>query len=117
MQDQTAISQRRACYLVGLSRSVLSYRSAKQHSDARLQGRLRELAEDRKRFGYRRLHVLLRRVGIRGQSQEGISIVSRGGAGRHDEKVRKTGQTGGDVLGEPFGKGLELCIPRSCLER
>jgi len=63
MQDQTAISQRRACYLVGLSRSVLSYRSAKQRSDARLQGRLRELAEERKRFGYRRLHVLLRREG------------------------------------------------------
>lgn len=63
MQDQAAISQRRACCLVGLSRSVLSYRSAKQRSDARLQGRLRELAAERKRFGYRRLHVLLRREG------------------------------------------------------
>ena len=52
MQDQTAISQRRACCLVGLSRSVLSYRSKKQRSDARLQGRLRELAAERKRFGY-----------------------------------------------------------------
>ena len=64
MQDQTAISQRRACCLVGLSRSVLSYRSKKQRSDARLQGRLRELAAERKRFGYRRLHVLLRREGV-----------------------------------------------------
>ena len=63
MQDETAISQRRACRLVGLSRSVLSYRSPKQHSDAVLQGRLRELAAERKRFGYRRLHVLLRREG------------------------------------------------------
>ena len=63
MQDQTAISQRRACRLVGLSRSVLSYRSEKQRSDARLKSRLRELAAERKRFGYRRLHVLLRREG------------------------------------------------------
>lgn len=63
MQDETAISQRRACRLVGLSRSVLSYRSLKQHSDAVLQGRLRELAAERKRFGYRRLYVLLRREG------------------------------------------------------
>ena len=63
MQDQTAISQRRACRLVGLSRSVLSYRSEKQRSDARLKGRLRELAAERKRFGYRRLHVLLSREG------------------------------------------------------
>lgn len=63
MQDETTISQRRACCLVGLSRSVLSHRSAKQRSDAQLQGRLRELAVERKRFGYRRLHVLLRREG------------------------------------------------------
>ena len=63
MQDQTAISQRRACGLVGLSRSVLSYRSEKRRSDAQLQGRLRDLAAERKRFGYRRCHVLLRREG------------------------------------------------------
>jgi len=63
MQDETAISQRRACHLVGLSRSVLSYRSSKQQGDAVLQCRLRELAAERKRFGYRRLQVLLRREG------------------------------------------------------
>ena len=63
MQDETAISQPRACCLVGLSRSVMSSRSEKRQGDARLQGRLRELAAERKRFGYRRLHVLLRREG------------------------------------------------------
>jgi hypothetical protein len=51
MQEQTAISQRRACGLVGLSRSVLSYRSKKRRCDAQLQGRLRDLAAERKRFG------------------------------------------------------------------
>jgi putative transposase len=61
MQEKTAISQRRACSLVGLSRSVLSYRSEKQTNDTLLQIRLRELALERKRFGYRRLHVLLQR--------------------------------------------------------
>ena len=63
MQAKTGISQRRACSLVGLSRSVLSYRSEKRESDGALQDRLRELAAERKRFGYRRLHVLLRREG------------------------------------------------------
>lgn len=63
MQEKTAISQRRACSLVGLSRSVLSYRSEKQTNDTLLQHRLRELALERKRFGYRRLHVLLQREG------------------------------------------------------
>lgn len=51
MQDQSAISQWWACYLVGLSRPVMNYRSAKQRSDARVQGSLRELAAERKRFG------------------------------------------------------------------
>jgi transposase InsO family protein len=63
MQEKTAISQRRACCQMGLSRLMLSYRSEKRNSDAQLQGRLRELAAERKRFGYRRLHVLLRREG------------------------------------------------------
>ena len=63
MQEVTAISQRRACRLVGLSRSVLSYRSHQQLADLRLQDRMRELAAERKRFGYRRLHVMLRREG------------------------------------------------------
>jgi hypothetical protein len=39
----------------GVSRSVMSYRSAKRQGDAQLQGRLGELAAERKRFGYRRL--------------------------------------------------------------
>jgi putative transposase len=63
MQDTTAISQRRGCTLVGLSRSVLSYRPEKRYGDDRLRGRLVELAAERKRFGYRRLQVLLRREG------------------------------------------------------
>lgn len=63
MQAGTGISQRGACSLVGLSRWVLSYRSEKRESDGALQDRLRELAAERKRFGYRRLHVLLRREG------------------------------------------------------
>lgn len=63
MQAETPISQRRACCLVGLSRSVCTYRSQRQQADGLLTRRLVELAGERKRFGYRRLHVLLRREG------------------------------------------------------
>ena len=38
-----------------------SYES--QRSDEELRGRLRQLAREKPRFGYRRLHVLLRREG------------------------------------------------------
>ncbi len=56
------LSIRRACGLVGLGRSTQQYRPHRA-DDSALRGRLRELAEQRRRFGAPRLHVLLRREG------------------------------------------------------
>jgi putative transposase len=56
------ISQRRACRLIGISESSCRYVSVRQ--DGPFVERLRELAQERSRFGYKRLHVLLRREGI-----------------------------------------------------
>jgi putative transposase len=56
-------SERRACGLVGLARSVAQYRS-RRRDDAELRARLRELAGEHRRFGYLRLHALLRREGL-----------------------------------------------------
>src|SRR5262245_524914 len=56
------VSQRRACALVGVARSTCQYRSQRDPAPA-LRERLRALAEQRRRFGYRRLTVLLRREG------------------------------------------------------
>ena len=57
-----AISERRSCGLLGQGRSTYRYQS---YADVQveLRQRLRELAASRIRFGYRRLHVLLRREG------------------------------------------------------
>ena len=63
MRAKVHLSERRACGLLGLSRSVLRY--ASQRKDDGLQRRLVELAGERRRFGYRRLHVLLEREGYR----------------------------------------------------
>ncbi|MEO7113333.1 MAG: IS3 family transposase [Polyangiaceae bacterium] len=56
------ISERRACSLVGLGRSTSQYRARRKSSDTS-RARLRELASERPRYGYRRLHLLLRREG------------------------------------------------------
>jgi len=64
MQEQTPISQRRACFLVGLSRASFHYRSTVAASDSALCERITELAHERRRFGYRRVHQLLRREGV-----------------------------------------------------
>ena len=55
-------SQRHACDLVGLDPK--SYRYASRRSDdMAIRARLKDLANERCRFGYRRLHLLLRREG------------------------------------------------------
>lgn len=58
------LSERRACRLAGVARSTCQYRGHRDPS-APLRERLRALAEERRRFGYRRLTVLLRRDGLR----------------------------------------------------
>ncbi len=63
-QEHLRFSQRRACRLVGAARSSVRYRSRRGNDDTTLRTRLRELAAQRPRFGYRRLHILLRREGI-----------------------------------------------------
>lgn len=62
VRAKTQISERRICRLLGLSRSVLHYTSQRQ--DDGLQQRLVELAGERRRFGYRRLHILVEREGF-----------------------------------------------------
>jgi putative transposase len=56
------MSERRACRTAGIDRPLVRYRSRKA-DDGALRERLKALAHVRRRFGYRRLHVLLRREG------------------------------------------------------
>ncbi len=55
-------SQRRACALAGIDPRVYR-RQPKRPEDKDLRQRLRELSAERRRFGYRRLHILLKREG------------------------------------------------------
>ena len=62
MQVEVELSQRRACGLMELYRATCRYRKCR-NEDQPLRVRLRELAEARRRFGYRRLQILLEREG------------------------------------------------------
>jgi putative transposase len=64
MQVEVRVSQRRACGLIEVHRASCRYRR-RRSEDPGLPTRLRELAEIRRRFGYRRLQVLLLREGWR----------------------------------------------------
>ena len=83
------VSERRACSTLGADRTSIRYRSIRP-DDAAVRARLRELAAIRRRFGYRRLHVLLRREGIimnhkklrRLYREERLQVRRRGGRKR-----------------------------------
>lgn len=77
------------CEVIGGDRSSVRYRS-RRPGDEPIRLRLRELAHERRRFGYRRLHVLLRREGTlmdhkklrRLYAEEPLQVRRRGGRKR-----------------------------------
>jgi putative transposase len=83
------MSERRACSVVGCDRMTVRYRS-RRPDDPRLRERLRALARERRRFGYRRLLILLRREGFvvnhkrlhRIYREERLMVRKRGGRKR-----------------------------------
>jgi putative transposase len=56
------MSERRACRGIGTDRTSVRYQAIRP-DDEELRERLKALAQERRRFGYRRLHILLRREG------------------------------------------------------
>ena len=85
------VSERRACRVVGAERSSCRYRYRRRRGDdAQLRAKLVALAHERRRFGYRRLFVLLRRDGetssrnrvYRLYRHEGLSVRRRKGRRR-----------------------------------
>jgi len=83
LRKEWELSERRACGLVEVSRMTLRY--ASRRDDTALRVRLRELAARRRRWGYRKLQVLLRREGVvvnhkrveRVYREEGLSVRKR----------------------------------------
>ena len=84
--DVHEMSERRARSVIGADRTSVRYRN-RRPDDAGLRERMRALAGERRRFGYRRLHVLLRREGLvmnrkktqRLYREEGLSVRKRRG--------------------------------------
>jgi putative transposase len=88
VQERFAVSQRRAGGLVGIHRSTIRYR-ARGRDDSTLQRRLAELARERRRFGYRRLHVLLRREGHRVNHKRVLRLYRLAGLGLRRQKRKR----------------------------
>ncbi len=54
------MSERRACKAIGCCRMTVRYQTTRP-DDGVLRARMKVIAHERRRFGYRRIHVMLRR--------------------------------------------------------
>ena len=62
MKAAWKVSVRKACAVLRIDRSLYTYKS-RRGDQAGLKKRIKEITEVRVRYGYRRVHVLLRREG------------------------------------------------------
>jgi putative transposase len=123
VQERHGLSERHACRLVGIGRSTLRYCPRGSSDEEALRQRLRTLAAERPRFGYRRLHVLLRREGVtvnhkrieRLYREEGLAVrrrtrkrVARDGRGRAALPGRPNQQWGIDFVSDTLAWGRRI---------
>ena len=72
-----AVSERRGCAVTGTARSTFQYKSARPSQEA-LRQKIRDLALSRVRYGYKRIHVLLKRQGVHVNKEARLSPVLPG---------------------------------------
>lgn len=80
--DKFGVSERRSCTVLGINRSTIRYQLTLIKSDQPIIDKMKELAFRHRRYGYPRLHILLRREGLvinrkktqRIYSQQGLSL-------------------------------------------
>jgi putative transposase len=100
LQEHHRLSERRTCKIVGLCRSSCRYQ-AKPSNDAEIRARLRELAEQRRKFGAPRLHTLLRREGYLINHKRTERLYREEGLSLRRKKRRKRGSHLRVVLAGP----------------
>ncbi|WP_220150133.1 IS3 family transposase [Marinobacter pelagius] len=89
MLSETTISERKACSLVGLSRATMRYQSQRSPEERELTERIKTIAFERRRFGYRRVHQLLRREGAEVNHKKVYRLYREAGLAVRKRKRRK----------------------------
>ena len=88
LREHFQMSERRACSVLAADRKMIRYRS-RRPPETELRERLRDLANERRRFGYRRLFILLRREGEASGINRIYRLYREEGLGVRKRKRRK----------------------------
>jgi putative transposase len=87
MLNKHPVSQRKICQLLGLNRSVGRYQSKKEDESCKIK--ILQHAHERKRFGYRRIHLLLKMEGIKVNHKKVYRLYKQLGLKVHKRAHRK----------------------------
>lgn len=97
------MSERHVCRLVGLARSTKRHRGRVSDRNEELRELLRRLAEQRPRFGYRRLYAMVRREGVVANHKRVYRVYRQEGLAMRRRRRKKWVRMGTKVAAAPTG--------------
>ena len=110
---ERGVSQRRACFLTGLSRSSFHY-VARAKEDALVLEQLRAIATRHPRYGYRRAWALLRRGGDSVNHKRVYRLWKCGGLSVKKRRPKKRRVKTGQSVRWPCSRPIRWVTGRSC---
>jgi putative transposase len=90
LREERGLGVTRACGLVGISRSLYGYQSRRTDM-GELRERICAIAAEKRRYGYRRIHVLLRREGWRVNRKRTYRLYREAGLAVRRRKRKRIG--------------------------
>ncbi|MFC2172831.1 IS3 family transposase [Acidobacteriota bacterium] len=103
---EAGVTELRACCIVGMNRSTYQY-VGKQKRDEETRQSIKELAAKHKRFGYRRLYVLLKREGLKINHKRVYRIYREEGLQVRRRKRKRLAYSRGRPLDIPQGRNAQ----------
>ena len=103
MREEVRISERRACGLITIARTTLRRVVEEPAENVTLTARIVDLAHARRRFGYRRIHDLLRREGVQANHKRVYRLYSEAGLSVRKRRRRKLVMLDRQILQQSAG--------------
>lgn len=107
MVSSHGLAQRQACRLIEACRGMVRYIAHKKNDEEELRTKICKIADERRRFGYRRIHTLLKREGMVVNHKRMFRVYQE-----LQIKVRKRGSRK-RALGTRIGE-IQARVPNEC---